>query len=61
MKLDEHFSGLRKHRGSSYFNVELQERVSCSLVFVQITRIAGASKPIKGVEPNGLCRLAIYL
>lgn len=56
----EDFSGLNKHRGETYYNFLLKERVSESQEFFLLQRIASNTNLIYRVEPNGLNRVAVF-
>jgi len=53
------FPGIHCLNGASYFNVEIPERVSESLQFMQLLSYSDKYRTIR-VEPNGLNRIAIF-
>lgn len=55
-----HFTGIRTCRSGRYFNVELAQRLSVSEEYAVLERFANRLQLIR-VEPNGLCRAAIFL
>jgi len=56
----DHFNAVYDHRGAKYFNVSLPSRVSESLAYSQLERLAYYSPIVTKVEPNGINRLAVY-
>lgn len=56
---DTYFTGIKKHNGRKYFNVELPVRVSESNEYDLLERFANKFKLIS-VEPNGVNRVAIF-
>lgn len=54
------FSGLQKHRGETYYNFLLNEKVSESREFFQLERLVSDSNIVYRVEPNGLNRVAVF-
>lgn len=59
LKLDDYFTGLKKHNGEIYFNVDLGERVSESSKFDKLKRFADKYNLIR-VEPNGVNKVSIF-
>ena len=59
LKLDNHFSGLQKHKGKPYFNVVFPQRTSESDEYSRLESFAKRSKLID-VLPNGMNRAAIF-
>lgn len=54
------FPGIRTCLGQRYFNVDLATRTSESVEYTALLRLSDRNGAVKRVEPNGLCRVAIF-
>ena len=60
LTLCDYFTGLRGIGGKKYFNVILPQKTSESNEYNILKRFADKYKKIQ-IEPNGVCRVAIFI
>lgn len=56
----DYFTGLKRHKGETYYNFQIIERYSESHEVLMLERLASNSGIVYRVEPNGTNRVAIY-
>lgn len=60
LQKDDYFTGIKKHQGKEYFNVELNERLSfCNSQFRKLESLIKKGI-ISDVKENGVRRVSIY-
>jgi hypothetical protein len=57
--LCEDFPGIKEYNGKPYFNIILKDPISESIEYTHLERLIESSRFICGIEPNGVCRVAI--